>query len=331
MARALLSLAAVTAVSLVSAFSTDVYPPKPDEFYSSVPENKTSSSDNIVGGPLPIPFPLSDFTITAGLTQNTYCYDENNTPGVKVDDNTDLWSLGADSFADRITIYHSPSLGIVMAYMGTNASNSASEFENSQLELIPSDPAVGLPLGALVLKGFNDLFVSSWEPYVKPALYQVKGSYPDLPIFMTGHSQGSGTAQLTAMAIAKEFGPDSISKVITYGPPRAGNIFWADAFDAVFNGRYAGVTNGNDWVSDWPPLLSGYEHPSGMVWINPANSTNYQFYPDQEDLNGIDSRIPELIDPTTGTTYWGDHQGIYMHSWIGVYLYGPCPGQIGGY
>ena len=172
MARALLPLAAVTAVSLVSAIPSS-FPPKAKDIPPE-PESKTSSY-NVAAGPLAIPFPLSDFTITAGLTQNTYCYDENNTPGVKVDDNTVLWSLGpdGDTFADRITIYHSPSLGLAMAYMGTNASNSASEFENSQLELIPSDPAVGLPLGALVVKGFNDLFVSSWESYVKPALYQV--------------------------------------------------------------------------------------------------------------------------------------------------------------
>lgn len=160
-----------------------------------------------------------------------------------------VWSFGPDLFPDRISIYLSGT-SIVVAFMGTNSTNQVSEWENSQTALVQADPAIGLPPGLLVMKGFNDLFLASWNDNVKRILHQLKDLLPLHPIVITDHSQGVGTSLLTAMAIAKEFSPLSIYRVITYRPPRAGNPAWADAFDAVFKGRYTGVTNGNDWVSD---------------------------------------------------------------------------------
>ena len=310
----------MTAVSLMTTVANAV---------PAVGRNRTK--DLSIGGPLPLPFPESLFTNLAASVQNTYCYDENNQPGMKLGDQTLLYTVAWQVTPDRVNIYYSDSMGIIMAYMGSNSSNPVSDLANLDEDLVIPDAAFGLPPLALVMQGLQDLWRLTWEDYVKPNLLLATEQYPNTSIIVTGHSQGAGIALVTAMAIAKELGPDSISHVITFGPPRAGNVFWADAFDSVFKGRYTGVTNGADWVSEQPPFELGYQHPSGMVWINPANSSSYYFYPDQEDLNGIDSRVPEYIDPASGKTYWGDHQGIYMGTSMGVMWYGPCPAIIGGF
>lgn len=281
-------------------------------------------------GPQQLPFPASDFTTSAAAVRNTFCGPEYNQPGQKVgDDLTVLYSYGGDQVPDRVNIYHSNSLGIVIAYMGTNGTNLISNLANSELPNVNPDTALGLPQGAQVVQGFQQMWSMSWGQ-VKEALHQAQSTYPNLPIFVTGHSQGGGTCLLGAMSIAKEFDRQSISKVIAYRVPRAGNMAWADAFDSVFNGRYTGVTNGRDWVSDVPPQAMGYQHPSGMVWINPASSDKWAFYPGQENTNLSDSRTdshsPEMFQPN-GQVFWDDHSGIYMHTTFG----GGCPAQIGGY
>lgn len=48
------------------------------------------------------------------------------------------------------------------------------------------------------------------------------------------------------------------------------------------------------------------------------------FYPGQENTHGADSVAEDL---SFGT---GDHEGIYMHEWMGA-RGGDCPVQLGGY
>jgi hypothetical protein len=109
-----------------------------------------------------------------------------------------------------------------------------------------------------------------------------------------------------------------------------GNAAFADAFDTRFNGTFTGVVNGRDWVPSVPFVDMGYWHPSGLVWINPANSTGWQFYPGQENTNFMSAYSPLYFYPNTATLDFDDHQGIYMHGSMGT-TQGPCPAKVGGY
>ena len=209
MARSLLSLA-VTAVSFMTT-ATNAAVPAAKLTVPEAEEVKTTQN-GIIGGPLPLPFPESIFTKTVASVQNTYCTDEYNQPGLKIGDQTLLYTHGDSESPNRANIYHSDSLGIIVAFMGTNDTNYLSELANAEEFGVLPDPALGLPPLALVLDGWQNLWSMSWNA-VKASLYQAKQTYPDLPIVVTGHSEGAGIGQLAAMAIAKEFGSESISYV----------------------------------------------------------------------------------------------------------------------
>lgn len=275
-----------------------------------------------------LPFPIDHFTSTVASVQNTYCGDTYNVPGVEIGDQTLLKAFGNGDTLQRTNIYHSKSLGIIVASMGTNLSSFVSSVHNVEfIRVLPSSD-LGLPLGATVFQGFKMAWEDGWDN-IKQGISEVLEEYPGEKLIVTGHSQGGAIALLNALSIYHEFG-DIIKEVIAYGVPRVGNAIFADAFDDIFTGKYTAVVNGADWVPTLPPQILGYRHPSSMVWIDPANTTSWEFYEGQENSDGPNSKSPEIFYPGTLQIYWGDHQGIYMHSSMGTTL-GPCPAQVGGF
>lgn len=280
--------------------------------------------------PVPgLPFPESYFTKTVASVQNTYCQPDENKPGAKIDDQTLLYSFGNGTEKQRANIYHSESLGLILAYEGTNGSSLYSSLRNAGfIQVDPSDE-LGLPSDAKVDSGFQQAWAGTWND-VKNALHEAKNNYPNDSIIVTGHSQGAAQASLGAVAVNKAFGNTSVDKVIVYGPPRVGNKAYADFVDETYGGKYVGVVNGKDWVPTVPPATIGYQQPSTLVWINPANSTSWSTYPGQENTNGPLNHSPQYFRNGTATLTFDDHQGIYMHSSMGT-VQGPCPAKVGGY
>jgi hypothetical protein len=70
------------------------------------------------------------------------------------------------------------------------------------------------------------------------------------------------------------------------GLPRTGNPTFANAVDSILPKKFSYVVSGRDFVPHVPPRAAGFQHPSGQVWINPANTTNWKFYPGQENIYG---------------------------------------------
>lgn len=275
-----------------------------------------------------LPFDESYFTKTVASIQNTYCPPEDGKPGTKIGDQTLLYAFGNGAQKQRAYIYHSESLGIVLAYEGSNATSLYSNFRNFEFVPTTPDEELGLPSGALVDPGFQQAWKGTWND-VKNALREAKGSYPNSSFVITGHSQGATQAQLGSLAVNKAFGNSTVDKVILFGPPRVGNKVYADFVDATYGDKYVGVINGKDWVPTSPPTSLGYQQPSTIVWINPANSTHYETYPGQENVNGPLYHVPQYLKGVS--LDFDDHQGIYMHSALSGPLQGPCPGKIGGY
>lgn len=260
-----------------------------------------------------LPFDLSLLQHAAAACQDTYCTSTWNYPGLEIDDMTLLESISLPEDEQRATIFHSKSQGIIVAYQGTNLSSVDSVTHDVTFWQVSPKAELGLSGDAKVFYGFQDQWYKSWNA-VQSALAKAIGQFPGEKIVVTGHSMGASMAQLAALAIEKSLG--KVSAVISFEPPRTGNPSYAEEFDKIFSGRYTGTVNGNDWVPSVPPRSFNYKHPSGMIWINPPNSTTYTFYPDSEDPRGPDSQIPGFINVPAlldgdwnELIFWGNHQG----------------------
>ncbi|KAH0012804.1 extracellular GDSL-like lipase/acylhydrolase, partial [Aureobasidium melanogenum] len=269
-----------------------------------------------------LPFPVEDFTKTVASVQNAYCGATKNVPGIQFGDQTLLYAYGDGNLAQRTNIYHSDSLGIIVAYEGTNVSSLISILHDVDAVMVLPNADLGLPLGTLVFNGWQVAFHATWLQ-VKQGLSDAVAEYPDDPIIVTGHSLGAAIATLASLAIDQAF-PNKIKEVIVYGPPRVGNPTFADAYDGVFLGKYTGVSNGQDWVQNVPTQEMGYRHPTGIVWINPANSTSWTYFNQQEPVDGPDSVPLEPfypgppVGPAPGAP--GPSPGAENYYWVNTWV-----------
>lgn len=275
-----------------------------------------------------LPFNLTTLQHAAAACQNTYCTGTWNYPGLEIDDMTLLATAALPDDEQRATLYHSLSQGIILAYQGTNLSSVDSVAHDAAFWLAEPKAELGLSGDSKVFYGFQDQWYSSWSA-VEQILQEAFEQFPGEKVLVTGHSMGASMAQLAALAIEKEFG--KVSAVIAFEPPRTGNPSYAQEFDQVFSGRYTGTVNGNDWVPSIPPRSFGYQHPSGMIWINPPNSTTYTYYADSEDPRGPNSEIPGFINVPALLSgewneliFWGNHQGRLFDVDMLTFL-GNCP------
>ena len=167
--------------------------------------------------------------------------------------------------------------------------------------------------------GFQDAYLKVADDVAK-MVPKFKKEYNESRLTITGHSLGAAMGLVAAGHLQKVI-HGGVHEVILFGLPRAGNKIYADWFDKTFGDRFHFIVNGHDWVPHVAPRILGYRQVSNQIWINPANSTNWKFYPGQENVHGCDSVVPE----------WGsfdDHQGVYFHTQIGASL-GHCPATIG--
>lgn len=254
-----------------------------------------------------LPFSTFAYSQAAGLCQQTYCADV--AIGQQVGDAKLLFTTGDGDAIQRVNIYYSATLGVTVAYQGTNISSLTSALHDVDYALISPDPRLGLPAGAQVDSGFQAAWLASYLS-VSNALEQLRGQYAGARLTVVGHSLGAAQALLAGLALQHLYGVDGVItckcipspntvptsgttlktlsplSFLAVGLPRTGNAIFADAVDSVLAEKFSYVVNGRDWVPHTPFPFLGYQHPSGQVWINPANTTNWAFYPGQENVNG---------------------------------------------
>lgn len=259
-----------------------------------------------------------EFTYAAGLQQETYCADSK--VGMKIGDAELLWQKGDGNNVQRALVYHSKKLGIVLAMEGTNLTSIWSDLHDAEAIQVDPDHRFRkfLPKGTKLLFGFQDAYLH----VVDSSLAEIKKAmkkYNESRVTVTGHSLGAGMG-IIATAYLENVIPGGLHRSILFGLPRTGNDVFADYIDKKMSNRFHWIANGKDWVPHVPPRFLGYQHPGNMLWINPANSTFWLYYPGQENKHGPNSIVPE--------PNFNDHQGIYFGTQIGA-SNGHCPATVG--
>lgn len=261
------------------------------------------------------------FTVAAGLCQSTYC--SSTKVGDKIGDDAKLlWLTGDGNEVQRTLIYHSKTLGITVAFEGTNISSIISAANDAFAIPVDVDYRFKdtVTKGAKLSFGFQDAYLKVADDVAK-MIPKFKEEYDETRLTITGHSLGASMGLVAAGHLQKVI-DGGVHEIILFGLPRTGNKVYADWFDKTFSDRFHFIVNGHDWVPHVAPRGLGYRQVSNQIWINPANSTNWKFYPGQENVHGYDS----VLVPQWGV--FDDHQGIYFHTQIGA-SQGHCPPTIG--
>lgn len=271
--------------------------------------------------PVDVPYDLKKFSQAAGLVQQCYCKPGSYHKGLKVGDATLLKGIGDGNSRQRALIYQSESLGIAVAYMGTNVSSLKSV--TNDLEFLGEPPnsrySEYFPKGIKLHHGFQQPYVEIVDEVVD-AIKCFKKEKNETRVTIIGHSQGAAMGLISSMDLENRL-EGGIYRSYLFGLPRTGNPPFADYVDQTIGHKLRWVISGDDWVPATPPRWLDYQHPSNYVWIYPANSTNWKLYPGQENVHGF---------PTVKQDYsnFDDHQGVYFHTQIGTEI-GHCPALVG--
>ncbi|WFD36392.1 hypothetical protein MCUN1_003271 [Malassezia cuniculi] len=271
--------------------------------------------------PRPIPGDWRRYSNLAGFAEQTYCDSE---LGQKVGDGEILWMWGDGDSNQRVYLFNSASSGLAVAWEGTNQTSLASIINNVDLFLVDPDPELipqALP-GAKVFDGYQKAYKKA-APHVLAAIKKFSAALNISKVTVTGDSLGAGIAMIGMFHIEANL-PHGIDLALVFGPPRVGNPQFANTVDHVFldGDRFLYAANFDDIVVHVPPRILGYQHPSGQIWINPANSTSWLYYPGQENIYGANSVWYRAFSIP-------DHTGIYFNTEIGGSQLGKCPAEVG--
>lgn len=266
-----------------------------------------------------IPVPWHTLAQAAGLAQEPYCVWQDI--GTKVGDSVLLWKSEDATSKSRVSVFKSDSLGIVLSIQGTDAFSLNGYTHDA--DFFPTDPDSTfdgiLPDGIKLDHGFQKGYLDIEKMSIKAVKEQMK-KHNETKLTITGHSLGAAIGLLFGLKLDHEL-EHGVTNVYVFGPPRLGNPKFADVVDEKLGGRYYYAVNGDDIVARVPPRFFGYQHPSGQIWINPANSDHWKYCPGQENKHCSLSKIP---DPVVLL----NHVGTYFHTLVG---WGPlpCPPKVG--
>lgn len=257
----------------------------------------------------------------AGMCQQTYCPSYLDKPGRRVGDAKLLWTTGDGYVSQRALIYHSKSLGLTVAFQGTNMQSLLSQLHDIELVGVPADWRYnkGLPQAARLFFGFQGAYLEIVDA-VFAAVQRYMAQLEEERLTIVGHSLGAAMGLVAASDFHYRI-PTGVTNMYLFGLPRVGNPVFADWVDETFGHKLHWTVNGHDWVPHLAPREFGYQHPSNPVWIFPANTTKWMVYPGQENVHGFNSVDPEWFS-------FDDHQGIYYHTQIGA-SQGHCPATVG--
>ncbi|PWN43483.1 alpha/beta-hydrolase [Ceraceosorus guamensis] len=194
---------------------------------------------------------------------------------------------------------------VVVSHQGTNPTSAESVYIDAQyLPTLPDRRLNGcVDPGSAMHTGFQKAWADTADPILAAVKEQLT-AHPGATLLVTGHSLGAALATLDSAYLRCNL-PDVPLQTTVLGLPRVGNSKFADSIDRLHNGTFHYLVNGQDPVPHIPFRQLSYEHPTGEVWINPANENEALSCPGREN-----SRCSNSVDPRTYNI--GDHIGTYF-------------------
>src|SRR3990167_2765130 len=131
-----------------------------------------------------------------------------------------------------------------------------------------------LKSGVRIHQGFNDALQSVWDQ-VESFVQRARSSFPNIKVYVCGHSLGGALATLCFGYMVLSDYPIPVTAVYTIGQPRAGNKKFIEALEfASPNTKFIRITNNQDCV---PSLASG-QHCGLHVHIDAAGRLTFVWF-----------------------------------------------------
>lgn len=171
-----------------------------------------------------LPFPIAWYTQAAALAQGAYCTGSMLDAGTTIGDAKLLSHTGDGTGTQQSLVYISDSLGVVLAYQGTNSSALESLWHDVDFLWTEPDEALGTSVSktdSLVDRGFQHAFLATWST-VQTLVSDAQKQYPNRNFTIVGHSLGAAIAELAAVAYGTQantvitctFAPPSPMKIV---------------------------------------------------------------------------------------------------------------------
>ncbi|WFD21348.1 hypothetical protein MCAP1_003610 [Malassezia caprae] len=272
--------------------------------------------------PEDVPIPIHKLEEAAAIASQQYCLVQK--PGeTKAGDAKLLWTSGNGFLYQRTSILESKTLGLVLAFEGTVPISPMAFFEDFYFFWSGPDDRYKKTLSSdsKIHQGFQIAYTNDADKVIKNVKKFMEKKNTD-KVTVVGHSLGAAMAVLAAVHLETVM-EGSVHQILTFGQPRVGNVAFANDLDKLFKGKFYYTINGADPVARVGPRILDFQHASGQIWINPASSSNWKFYPGQENIHGSISSIPSPLIFT-------NHCGTYFHTHIDHYLgLWECPAKAG--
>lgn len=163
---------------------------------------------------------------------------------------------------------------IVAAFRGSNTNDQVKEQILSAFMVSMED----FETGGMVQKYYGDAYKKLY-PCVKESLVELRTTYSDYKVRVTGHSLGGALASLIAVGlIYNNVVNSSDLELYAFGTPRVGDKNFAYNFDRLVKSSWLIVHN-RDSAPHFPPCLSCYS-PENAPYNAPFHHKYEVFYPD---------------------------------------------------
>jgi len=258
------------------------------------------------------------FAPQALLAQAAYC--DNATAALPT---VEMLLTGGDGgVTPRFFVGHDPaSQSIVVAHEGTESDNILSIINDAEFAKVPLDQAFfpGASSDIETHQGFSLTFARTATDILGAVTKGLADKNVN-SVIVSGHSLGAALAIMTSVYLNQQLnnatvnpaatnpGKTTISTVV-FGSPRGGNQAYADFVDQNLPGLVH-MHNQNDLVPTVPPHELDYQHPSGELFVQPADPHTVVSCPGQENENC--SAGNDLVDVSIA-----DHAGPYAGALMG--------------
>jgi triacylglycerol lipase len=187
--------------------------------------------------------------------------------------------------------FHYFDRGSTQAFLVSNTEKLILIFRGTELKSIQdwianSEAAKIKACGGRVHLGFWEGCQNVW-PQIETEIQQIRYQFPEIPLFLTGHSLGGALAILAAVQL--QMCGHKLDSVYTFGCPRIGDRHFAMQYNRRLYDCTFRLVNHRDIVAQLPPTELGYTHIGQLIYFDSTGIRRISPFPQDNQFGWAES------------------------------------------